>query len=610
MKQRYKKILAGILAATLALGLAGCGGSSSDDKLVYLDYGTGIDETGAYNNELYGMNNNDVNGADPGCIYVSEEDDPIYGGYFYMYLTGWTLDSNFALNTSFYEEEGVDALAFPCFRSKNLYQWEQCGSLPGGYSLQVDKEDWCSDDFWAPEILHNPSDGKYYMYFSSLMDLEHGVPGLSTSSNEYDRYYLCAAVSDSPMGPFDIIYDTDLETGKRVPTFDFKKGCNIEFDWPAIDISPFIDDNGDLYMYFVKHRDSHYDSENGLWGMKMLSLTQPDYSTVTCLGYPNKVTASSEPGEVTSHKASGEYFFSEDNVNEGPTMLKHNGKYYLTYTANGYASQAYSVHQAVGDSPLGEFKKLDAAEGNPVLNGSAFGFMVGTGHHCFVEAEGELFMLYHRHDSIYTMSGRAICADRVNWVTNQDGLEVLAANGPSKSLQWIPEGISGYRNLTKDASVSTSTGQGIEYLTDGYVPFNGVFADYVLKAEGEDVTVHFKWDEPVKVSSIMIYNGQEVSRAFSKVSDIRFKLAERPEWATKDYAYAVIKDLELPRFYWNAETEEYIAGAPAVAEFDEIMVTEIEVTVSATDRLVKVNKQGEDNTSLSLSEIVILGGVE
>ena len=121
MKQRYKKLSA-ILAATMVLGLVGCGGSSSKESLVYLDYGTGIDETGAYNNDLYGMNNNDINGADPGCIYVSEEDDPVYGGYFYMYLTGWTLDSNVTLNTSFYEEEGIDALAFPCFRSKNLYQ--------------------------------------------------------------------------------------------------------------------------------------------------------------------------------------------------------------------------------------------------------------------------------------------------------------------------------------------------------------------------------------------------------------------------------------------------------------------------------------------------------
>jgi len=609
MKQRYKKLSA-ILAATMVLGLVGCGGSSSKESLVYLDYGTGIDETGAYNNDLYGMNNNDINGADPGCIYVSEEDDPVYGGYFYMYLTGWTLDSNVTLNTSFYEEEGIDALAFPCFRSKNLYQWERCGSLPGGYALSVEKEDWCSDDFWAPEVLYNEADGKYYMYFSALMDPEHGVKGLSTSSNEYDRYYLCAAVSESPMGPFDIIYDTDAETGKRVPTFDFKKGCNTEYDWPAIDISPFIDDNGDLYMYFVKHRDSNYDSENGLWGMKMLSMTQPDYSTVTCLAYPNKVTASSTPGQVEEHSASGEYFFSEDKVNEGPTMLKYNGKYYLTYTANGYASQAYSVHQAVGDSPLGTFTKLDASEGNPLLNGSAQGFMVGTGHHCFVEAEDELFMLYHRHDSIYTMSGRAICADRVNWVKNANGLDVLAANGPSKSLQWIPEGISGYKNLATTANVSVSTGQGIEYLTDGYIPYNNVFVDYTLQSEGDDVTIRLQWDDPVNVSSVMIYNAQEVSSAFSQIKDIRFKLAENPTWAKESYTHAVIKDLKLPDLYWNTQTEEYIACAPAVAEFDEILVTEIEITIAAKDRLVAVNKQGEENTSLSLSEIIVLGGAK
>ena len=610
MKQRYKKILAGVLAAVLAFGLAGCGSSSSGDKLVFLDYGTGIDERGNYNNELYGMNNNDTNGADPGCIYVSEEDDPVYGGYFYLYMTGWTLDTATTLNTPFCEEQGLSALAFPCYRSKNLYQWERCGSLPGGYSLQVDNEDWCSDDFWAPEILQNPSDGKYYMYFSSLISPDYGVEGLSTSPNEYDRYYLCIAVSDSPMGPFDILYNTDKETGKRTPTINFREGCKIEHDWPAIDVSPFFDDNGDLYMYFVKHRDSNYASDNGLWGMKMLSLTQPDYSTITCLGYPNKVTASSIPGQIEEYTSSGEYFYSEANVNEGPTMLKHNGKYYLTYTANGYSSQAYSVHQAVGDSPLGKFTKLDASEGNPVLNGSSQGFMVGTGHHCFVEAEGDLFMLYHRHDSIYAMAGRAICADRVSWVTNANGLEVLAANGPSKSLQWLPEGISGYKNLTQIADVTVSEGKGIEYLTDGYVPYNGTFGDYALQSKEEDVTISFKWDEPVKVSSVMIYNALDVSSAFSRISDIRFKLAEKPEWASDNYTYAVIKDLKFSDLYWNADSEEYISCAPAVAEFNEIMVSEITITISAADRLQKVDKQGEENTALSLSEIVILGGVE
>ena len=108
----------------------------------------------------------------------------------------------------------------------------------------------------------------------------------------------------------------------------------------------------------------------------------------------------------------------------------------------------------------------------------------------------------------------------------------------------------------------------------------------------------------------MIYNALDVSSAFSKISDIRFKLAEKPDWASEDYTHAVIKDLKFSDLYWNADSEEYISCAPAVAEFNEIMVSEITITISATDRLQKVDKQGEDNTALALSEIVILGGVE
>jgi len=112
------------------------------------------------------------------------------------------------------------------------------------------------------------------------------------------------------------------------------------------------------------------------------------------------------------------------------------------------------------------------------------------------------------------------------------------------------------------------------------------------------------------VSSIMIYNALDVSAAFSKISDIRFKLEEQPEWASEDYSYAVIKDLKVPDIYWDVEAEEYISCSPVVAEFDEIMVSELSVTIAAEDRLVEIDKQGEENTNLSVSEIVILGGAK
>lgn len=611
MKKKYRKFLAGVLVASLCLGIAGCGQSASDVTSVYLDYGTGIDEDGDYNEELYGMNNNDTGGADPGVFWVSEEEDSEYGGYFYKYITIWTVDSDTAINTEFCEEEGIAALAYKCYRSKDLYQWERCGVLPGGYSLQVDNEDWPRDNLWAPEVIKSPIDGKYYMYFSANAPENWGaVTGVSNSDYEYDRLYLAVAVCDTPVGPFDILYNTDVETGKRIPTINFHEGCNTEFDWAAIDVSPFFDDNGDFYLYFNKHKDSNYASLNGIWGMKMKSMTQPDYSTIVCLTQPNNITASSTPGDIESTTQEGNYFYSEGGVNEGPTMIKHNGIYYLTYSANGYKSHNYSVHMAVSDSPLGTFRKLDGTEGNPVLDGSAEGYMVGTAHHSIVEKGDELYIVYHRLSSIYTYSGRAICADRLNWTTNKDGLDILVANGPSKSLQWLSESVSGYKNLAQTADIKISTGTGVNYLTDGIIPFTSAIEDYVMQSESGDVKITFQWDEPVSVSSIMIYNGMDESYAFSNISDIRFKLAEQPDWASKAYDYAVIQDLVFPSRYWDADSEEYIAGAPAVAEFDSIMVTEISITIKEGDRLVEYDKFGETNVALKIAEIVILGGNE
>lgn len=611
MKNRYSKLLAVVLSAGLCLGIAGCG--ASEETSVYLDYGTGIDEDGNYNDELYGINGNDVKGADPGAFWLSEEEDPVYGGYYYMYTTGWTVESATTLNSAYCVENNVAALAFRCYRSKDLYQWERCGSLDSGYSLQVDDEDWCRDKFWAPEVIQNPSDGKYYMYFSAASTQDYGVSSMSSSTNVQDRIYLCVAVADNPTGPFDILYDTDAETGKRVPTINFHTGCNTQYDWAAIDPSAYYDDDGQLYLYFKKEVDTNYSEISGAFGMKMLDMTRPDYSTVVCLSQPNSVTASSTPGQIEEVTESGSYFFDESNTNEGPFMLKHNGKYYLTYSANGYTSQKYSVHQAVGDSPLGTFTKLDASEGNPVLDGSELGYMVGTAHHCFVQRDGEIFALYHRHDTVFdyaTGRGRSIAGDRAVWTTNSDGLNILAINGPSKSLQWLSENVSGYKNLAQTADVGISTGTGGKYLVDGLIPFSSTLADHVVQTESGDLTVTFRWDEPVSVTSLMIYNAKDVNYAFSKIADIRLKLAEKPEWADEDFTYAVIQDLEFPSRYWDSDSEEYIAGSPAVAEFDEIMVSEITITIEEGDRLMKEDKFGETNTALNLSEIVILGGKE
>ena len=360
-------------------------------------------------------------------------------------------------------------------------------------------------------------------------------------------------------------------------------------------------------------RDSHYSALNGVWGMRMKTMSQPDYGTVTCLTQAGKVTASSMPGNITEVTVGEDYFTDESRINEAPFMYKYNGTYYLTYASNGYTHISYSVHQAVGSSPLGPFRKLGNAEGNPVLDGSLFGTVNGTAHHSFVQVGDELWVLYHRHDSNNSWGsgwGRSIGSDRVCMTENADGLMVLTANGPSKCLEWLPEEISGYQNLAESATVKISAGDGVEYLNDGLLPYYTVSEEKLMSVEGTDVTITLKWEEPVRVSSLMVYNAREMGAAFSGIADIRFALAERPAWASKDYDYAVIKDLAFPELYYDLESEDFINCAPAVAEFDPILVSEIAITIKATDRLVEYNRFGEENTLLNLCEIVVLGGVD
>ncbi len=601
------KITAVLMSMLVILGAAGCSSESKEDLLEQIDYATGIGSDLQYNNKLYGMNgSNDIEGADPGCFYVSEEEDAKYGGYYYMYKSGSTADEGIVLSGEPYASDGTLVTAYRCYRSKDLHTWETAGAMDDGYSLKVTWEDWARKNFWAPEVIKSPHDGKYYMYFSASADANWGVEAVSSSTYEFDRLYLGVAVSDTPIGPFTVLYDKDEATNKRIPTINFKTGCGTEYNWAAIDVSPFYDDNGDLYLYFNKHTDAHYDAMMGVWGMKMKNAYSPDYSTVSYLAAAGKVTASNTPGNIQETKVGEAYYDpSESGVNEAPHMIKHDGKYYLTYASNGYGQIGYSVHQAVSDNPLSGFTKLSMEQGNPVLDGSAHGQMNGTAHHAFVKNGEELWIVYHKHNSLQGNDkgwDRSISADRVNFVKNSEGMDVLTANGPTVTLQWLPENVSGYKNLAKTAKIEVNTGKGVEFLNDGILPYYTVTQNSIFAAEKEDVTITLSWEEPVSVSSIMVYNAYDLYAAFSQISKVEFKTTE------KDSEYKAIYNLKLPEKYWNESSGQYTQCSPAVAEFEPIEITELKFTIRKLDRLVSEDKFGEELTALNLSEIVVLGG--
>ncbi len=592
--KKLRKALSLVLLLAVLLALTAC---ESDVVLQYMDYGIGVDENGNYNTDLYMENGVDLYGADPGCFFVTTQEDPEYGGYYYMYITGYS--SGQAVNKK-EEYKDAKALAYQCYRSKDLNNWDLCGVLEG-YSLWVDQTDWCSNNFWAPEVIRNPADGKYYMYFSADYNLGLKGEGISESNSYMDRQTLGVAVSDTPVGPFDVFNDVDPISGDNVPTVNFKKGCNTEYDWGTIDASPFFDEDGTLYLYFAKTGGTHvpYDALKGCWGMKMKSMTEPDYSTVSCLTIIGYESAQNVPGKIESVELGNPYWDPvEGTVNEAPYMIKQNGMYYLTYSSHGYGDPEYSVHQAISTDPLQGFVKVAEEQGNPVLKGSQFEYMAGTGHHAFARCGEDVWIIYHRHDSVYTYRDRVICADRVNFVTNSEGVQVMTTNGPSMCLQWQSQELTGYANLAKQAAITVDGATGAEYLKDEVLPYYMVTQDRKVSFDG-DITVTLKWDTPVDASAVMIYNSNIAANAFSKVADIRFKTTEQKDGKA---VWKVIKNLEVPERYYDEETAVYMVCAPAVADFEPISVTELQITIKAGDRLLDVTGP------MDISEIVVLGG--
>ena len=74
--------------------------------------------------------------------------------------------------------------------------------------------------------------------------------------------------------------------------------------------------------------------------------------------------------------------------NEGPCMLKHDGRYYLHYAAPGTQYRIYGDGIYVGDSPLGPFEYM---ENNP-MSFKPGGFIGGAGHgHTFRDKYGNFW---------------------------------------------------------------------------------------------------------------------------------------------------------------------------------------------------------------------------
>lgn len=245
------------------------------------------------------------------------------------------------------------------YTSNDLNKWKKEAKLA------LHKNDtWANRWFWAPEVYH--VNGKFYMYFSG--DEHIGV-----------------AVSDSPLGPF--------KQEDKKPMLDSEK---------AIDNSLFIDDDGKAYLFFDRFNDGL-----NIW---VAELNDDLLSIKTETMHPC-IHVSQAWEEVWPR------------VNEGPFVIKRNGLYYMTYSANSYESPFYGIGYATTDNIMGEWTKYSE---NPILQKP--GNLVGVGHSAtFTDKEGNLRIVFHAHHDTTHIHPRAMYISDV-YFQNEDGIDKMRIN--------------------------------------------------------------------------------------------------------------------------------------------------------------------------------------
>lgn len=245
-----------------------------------------------------------------------------------------------------YGTGGSSNTGFFVYTSADLVNWSGPAGKNDGYALK--KGDVFGDKgFWAPQVFEHG--GKFYMAYTA---------------NEQ----IAIAVSDSPLGPF------------RQERKDSLSG-------PGKQIDPYVfrDDDGSLYMYHVR-----LTAGNRIYVAKM----KPDLSDVDTATAREVLHA--EPGWENTWNA-------EWPVAEGPTVLKHKGKYYLIYSANDFRNPDYAVGYAVSDHPMGPWIKQ---EQSPIISRSNIGIK-GTGHGDILQLpNGEMKYVMHTHRDSSTVAPR------------------------------------------------------------------------------------------------------------------------------------------------------------------------------------------------------------
>ena len=585
-----------------------------------------------YNKALFYRNDKKADCPDPFVL-----DNTAVDGWYYLYGTEGSLY---------------------CYRSKDLMDWERVGnaldnmgwSSPGKMS-EVRRATW--KDIWAPEVVYDPDEEIYYMFFSATPEADENIEigdGVSEGNGEY---FMMVAVSKYPDRDFQLVnfQNPDSCGTENVHTYNTVPGVtdsdgNVIRAYPhyyakymffdpeqynrfidegmggnlsatrggyvrGIDPHPYVDEDGSKYLFWVDSL-SHNGIEKGrssnrLCVVKMENWLKPDWSTATVLTCHKYYTVEDWKAAQSGQNVETVSYEPSNRINEGPFVIKHKGMYYLTFSVGSYADSSYQVAQAVSDNILGPYRKLTEAEGGVLISGNTSGSqeVSGTGHHSFIPVGEKLYMIYHRHNDVITAgSARNPAIDEVKWITirDKDGndLDVMYTNGPTCTVQPRIDAFAEYVNIAPEATVSGS--ENGEFMTDGllsiYKYAHPDFLQYVQETTiTETTTFTFDFAEARPVRAVMVYNSKMEDTAFTNVARVEFVCEEEGKEVVR-----FIKDIQFGAENFQANDFDgamyyVVPGSAAYAEFDELNVKSIRITVEVP----------EGQEAVGISEVRILG---
>jgi hypothetical protein len=227
-----------------------------------------------------------------------------------------------------------------------------------------------------------------------------------------DSFYMCG--NDCP------VYKADNPLGPYISIGDWKNTPDVEGGWNgAFDVDIFIDDNNKPYLYYPGR---------GVSGIYVVPLDTNDISKFAgpvkhLFGF-NKSHKWEHYGEMNE--------YTDVAWIEGPWLQKHNGTYYLQYSASGTQWKTYAEGYYTSKSPMGPFTY---ASNNPLLR-KTDGIVTGPAHGSIVEGpDGNLWQFY----TIVLANppgGRRIGMDRVTF-DKKGNMSVKVTETP----QWAPNTI-------------------------------------------------------------------------------------------------------------------------------------------------------------------------